>query len=190
MSRAVHADTLAALRRPGAVWVRLFHLTWPGGGSLSRTDAGAAVTDADPARIYSPSPELVGVGDIAETAEPKSNPLNLTFEAVTPAMVGAALRNPASAFRLEIRRAAVDADFDVVGASILRFAGRGADGPDVRGDSDGPSVAIAFASHWAAWGVVSGRRTGAESQAAHFPGDRGFDFAGDADDRKLKWGGA
>ena len=189
MSRAVHADTLAELRKPGAVWVRLFHLTWPGGGSLSRTDAGVDVADADPARTYTPSPELAAAGDIVETAEPRSNPLTLTFEAVTPAMVAAALSHPAAAFGLEIRRAALDPAGAVIGKSVERFKGRGANGPDVRGNSDAPAVTIEFASHWAAWRVVSGRRTGSESQAAHFAGDKGFDFAGDAEGRTLKWGG-
>ena len=188
MSRSIHQDTLDALRKPGATWVRLFHLTWPG-GSLSRTDAGVAVTDTAPARTYTPSPELVGVGDIVETAEPRANGLGLTFEAVTSAMVGAALSNPATAWSLEIRRAAIDDAGNVIGESELRFAGSG-ESLDVRGNSGSPAVESEFASHWAAWGVVAGRRTGADSQAAHFPGDKGFEFSGDADGRELKWGGS
>ena len=190
MSRTVDQAVLDALAKPGATWVRLYDIAWSD-GTLRRTDAGVEVTDTSrsPAVVYTPSTELVAVGQIVETAEPRANTLTLTFDAVTSAMVGAALSGPAAGWTVEIRGAALDADDAVIGSPVLLFSGRGAS-VSVRGASDGPTVELEVASHWAAWRVVSGRATGSESQAAHFASDKGFDFAGDAEAAgDLKWGG-
>lgn len=187
--RTVHPDTLAALEKPNATWVALVDIDWPG-GSLRRTDAGAAVTDRsrDPDEVYEPTREIVDLGQIRETAEPKANTLRITLDAVSPEMVGAVLSGSTAAWTVRVRGAALDDAGEIVGAPLLLFAGR-ASGDDVRAGGDSPTIDLEVSSHWAAWRVKRGRLTSPESQAAHHPGDRGFDFAG-LETGDLTWGKA
>ena len=194
--REVHAETLAALHAPGANVVTIVDLRWPG-GILRRTDAGYLVGVLDKKnplsnRNYEPTRELVDLGQIAETAEPRANTLTITLDAVSPAMVGALLSQPITSFTFDLCLAVVDevrdqVIHDVVGEPILLLSGAGS-GWSLRAASP-PTIDLEVSSHWAAWRVVRGRLTGRESQQAHFPGDRGFDQAG-LETGDLKWGSA
>lgn len=186
--RTIHPDTLAALAQSNATLVILVDIDWPE-GSLRRTDAGAAVTDRsrDPEEVYAPTREILDVGQILSTAEPRANGVSISLDA-TPAEVGAVLSGPVGAWKVRIAWAALDAAGEIVGAPIRLLEGS-ASGDDVRASRDRSSIDLEVSSVWAAWRVTRGRKTSDESQQAHYPGDRGFEFAG-LETGDLSWGKA
>ena len=202
MARGVSQALIDALSNSEyAAMATLFHVSYPPAGHWYQTDYALPVTDTgpDPDITYQPGGELLDVGPVKESGDPKVNSLTIKVWGAASAWGGALLGGNPIGWRLSMYRAALNADHQVIGSTLLIFRGS-LTGYKMSGGSK-PSYSLEFSSHWANFEAKNGRLTNPESQALHFPTaaeiaadanaprDKGFDFAPEAA-KDIKWGSA
>lgn len=187
MPRGYAAESIAALEADAVLQAHLIDLELdePTGTIRVSTAYRELVVDGE---TYLPAGHILDFGDVEETAGLTVNPLTVTYSGVDQSMIAMVLQERYIDRTLRIRRAFFDpTTFQILSIETL-FEGR-VNKPSVAEDpSTGTSaVSLEVANAWVDFERSPGRTTNHEQQQLHFPGDLGFEFAGNVY-QDLPWG--
>lgn len=151
------------------------------GGTLYYTDRPHDVVYGG--NTYGAAGNVLGIDDIEESMEPKAAEYQLSLSGVNTANIAAAL----SAFSLN--------RVGIIYRALFNASNQTIDNPFViaRGVLDAYALSeneeqgesafdVKLVNHWADFDRVAGRITNDKRQQVFYPGDRGFEFAGDLND--------
>lgn len=132
---------------------------------------------------------LLSFGEVEESTDIRAGSVAIELSGVNQGNVATALTENFIDRRIIIRRGFRDASDQIIIDPVSIFDGR-IDSWSLREDVMAGTSTIAWqtASHWIDFDRIYGRRTNNEDQQGWFPGDKGFEFAAQADD--LRWGKA
>lgn len=138
---------------------------------------------------YSALGNLLDFGETDESTDMRAGSVNIMLSGVNQGNIAIALTENFIERRAVIRRGFLDASDQIIVDPIILFDGR-IDSWGLSEDVTGGTSVITWsaASHWVDFERVSGRRTNNEDQNVWFPGDKGFEFAAQADE--IRWGKA
>jgi len=129
---------------------------------------------------------LLGVGDIEESGEMRVASLKVTLSGVALSVISAALSNDTNG-RLALAWMGLLADDNsVIVDPFNTFRGR-FERVEINDSVKNSTVVWTLKNEFADFNRRAGRRTNDEEQQLFFVGDRGFEFAGKAD-QSVQWG--
>lgn len=157
-------------------------------GTLYLTDAFRDLVHSG--QTYLRGGNLLQIGDVEEHAALLVPEITVAFSGVDQAMTSLLLQEQYLDRTLVVRRAYLNADTGEIATVEPYFEGH-MNLPVISEDpDDGTStIAVTVTSIWVDFERSPGRQTNHETQQLWFPGDRGFEFAGQIFDA-LPWGRA
>lgn len=173
-------EAAAEVNRPCFLYLARFET-----GVIRLTDAAVSVVWNSDTFVAS---QAISFSGLTEDRRVVVNTVNVSVSGVDQALVAIALADGYMDRDIEIYRAFLDADLQVIADPLLIFSGRMA-GMQIATDPDAGtcSVTIAASSHLADFDRRSGRHANNADQQVVFPGDLGLEYAGTLPD-KVFWG--
>ncbi len=187
MTRGIDSATALILGANEIVQVHLVDVFFDAPtGRLSVTDAFADITHEG--ITYIRGGNLLQIGDVEEHAALLVPEMTVSFSGVDQAMTSILLQEQYLDRLVRIRRAYLDRSTSQIRSVEPFFEGR-MNLPVIAEDPDSgtSTISVTVASIWVDFERSPGRQTNHETQQLWFPGDRGFEFAGQIFDA-LPWG--
>lgn len=183
--RTLHPQTLAALKGDHlrAVLIKLDFT--PNPVYLSNT---AFDVDYD-GNTYLGNGQLLKIGKIHQNIAIRVSTVDLTLDAVDPALVAIFLSSPQHGRAVDISLAILNADYSVAGDVMPMYSMIIDGAPSITDDASQEKAIIKqkISSEFANWRQKGGIRTTPASLQRFAPGDTGFDFAAESG-KEYKWG--
>lgn len=128
---------------------------------------------------------LLNVSDVEEVSDIEARGLSLTLSGLPSELISIAIQEP---YQNRVARLFVGAfdDNDLIQAYEL-FAGR-LDVMAIEESGDTASISMTIENRLIDLGRPRIRRYTSEDQKSLFPGDRGFDYVNDLQDKLIEWG--
>jgi len=184
MSRGIASATRTALASDGFRLATLIELDFS--TPVRVTDYGSNVTAFS--NTFSTTSSIIEIGNTSESGALQVNSMALTLSGVDQTYISLFLNNDYIDVRGRIWRAVMADDGSIIGDPFLYFDGRIV-GYAIEDTGKTATIEIELASHWKDFEKINNRKTNSNSQALHFSGDKGFDFASTVV-TELRWGRA